>query len=358
MDPASNPIRTTQTMEPITLVLLGVASNLLYGTSMMERLDFEAAGEVFGRVVAASNQAPQMAELARWLRAEAARKADRADEARTDLEWLAQHANDDTIRVEALRQFRQLAGSRAGEGAGSAGTLVWTFRRLAQEAAQGRWNTARQRVAGFLGELADRCADGATDGEAESQPGAGIAVLLQPWTNARVREVTTTDTRGELLVHSALGEVRIGARRTTGGWIFDRLVAYRPSSPPPAAAEADPPPVAANVRAENMVVVGPSPARVIIGGADAQIAKPPIAVATTVVATNAPPAKLDLSDKDRRQFEQWILDLASDEPVVRARARAGLRGGAAAARGVLQAHRDHPDVEVSATVRELLDELR
>jgi len=296
-----------------------------------------------------------MAELARWLRAEAARRADRTDAAVRDLEWLIRHASDEAIRTEALARYRALGGSAALEPELPDGRLTWVFRRLVQDVAQGRWTTARERVAGSLGELVD-CIEPDRPSEAGGPvAGAGLAVLLRPWTNARVKEISSTTTRGELLLEGPLGEARLGARRTTDGWVFDRLLGFRPSTP----AEddgAETGPMAANVPRGQVAV--PVPVQVglaPVGGVRADAGRGlAIATATIVVNTGAAPVEAELSAEERRKFEQWIADLGSNDPNVRARARAALRAAGASARTVLQEHRDHADVEVSSSVRELL----
>lgn len=342
-------------MGSTALTLLGLASNLLHGAAMMERLEYEAAAAVLSDVVAASNRAPQMAELARLLRAEASRRADQSDAAREDLDWLVRHATDETIRTDAFDRLQRLSGGHVAGSTGPPRNLAWTWRRFVHEISQAQWSAARQRVTGFLGDLAD-CLEHAAPNE--SQSGAGLVLLARPWFNARVHEVTSTAVRGEILLNSPSGEVRIGARRTADGWMFDRLLSYRP----PAASnnEAAPPAAAAaNARLSIVVEEVPDPAHVHRAGDDRLHAPRGIPnPAATPITTSAPTADVELSVDDRQRFEQWIFELAADDPVVRARARAALRTAGAAARLVLQSHHNHSDIEVATSVRELLREIR
>ncbi|MCX7818804.1 MAG: hypothetical protein N2652_06325 [Kiritimatiellae bacterium] len=340
----------------MTIALLGVASNLLHGVALLQQLDFETAMERFTRVVAASNTAPQMAQIARLLCAEAAQRAERPDRARAELEWLISYAEDPAIREAAAARRGALAGANAADRTGG-GSLLASWRRLTHEVARGQWSSARRRIAGPLGQFADRIGWLASTNEVEPQAASGVAWLVRPWTDAKVIEVTSTVARGEIQLRSNAGEVRLAARPTAEGWVFEEVVWYRPPTGGEGAAPA--PLEAANVPAGGVVVVAPDGARLMLGAAGGLGAQSRVTVAeTTLAATGAPPPQIEPPAEERRRLEQLVTELGHADPIVRARARAALRAAGAAARSTLQAHRDHRDVEVATTVRELLDELR
>ena len=357
-------------MDAPSALILALASNLLAGAGAEQRLEFEQAAGMFEQVVGASNTAPQMAEAARLLRARALRRAGDTNGALAELGWLLRHGNDAGLRREAAAARRQWLGGGAASSS-SPPPIGMAWRMLQSAAARNETDRAAALVGGRLREFLDLLSGLAPPAADGPPPGAGLMRALSEWKGAKTVDSTADDHEGRLtLEHNGL-RVTLHARRTPDGWIFDDIVSLERLE---AGADAPEGAVAPGGVAVAAAVAGPDRAILI----DRPMNIPPdvmvrlnlqqqAALAAMAAAPGAPPAPaapaathvvVEATPEQRREIEQLIGRLGAADPLERARARDRLREIGAAARSVLVEHRNAADVEVAATVRELLDEIR
>lgn len=344
-------------MDAISGTILALASNLVNGAAAADQLDFELAAREFGRVVAASNAAPQMAEAARLFRAQVLSRAGDTNGATDDLSWVLAHANDDALRREASKLQERLGGNAGGAGVN---TLLRAWRSLVGETARGGWSRARERVTGRLRQLTD-----ALDGmmpaatNAPVRPGAGLAWVTDEWRNARAVEALGDEDTGTLTLERNDLQVTLRAHRTPSGWVFDDLLSMRRLDAADAAvAPADA--VAAAAVAQGLASAQAFAHVMALGGA-LNVMGPRVEIRSDIAAaapTNAARPEAAATPEQRREIEDLIRRLGADDPVERARARQRLKQIGPAALGILTEHRNSADIEVATTVRELLEEIR
>jgi hypothetical protein len=355
-------------VELTVAALLSMTTNLQASVAAMDRLDFERAEAEATRVIDAAAAPPHVAEAARILRARAVARGGRGKDAVQDLEWVRAHAVSEGLRVEASAELRRLDGP-AGSSTRAPRTPRRDWAGLGSAVARGDDAVALKRVQGPLLRLAEAC-NGLAPAVSGAPPRAasGLAWVVNEWRGAKVTETVDGDSGTLALERNGL-RMTLAARNTGEGWVFHDLVSLESleaagsAAPPaleaaPAAAAGPNAQIAVNIAGGHAMAFGAGGGVAVVNGrvihlgagfgGDVQIRLEPEPAAVT----NVPP----ISEAQRDEVEALVRNLGAADAVVRAQARARLKGLGPAAHPVLKEHRADADVEIATTVRELLGE--
>ncbi len=352
-------------VELTVAALLAMTTNLQASVAAADRLDFERAAAEAGRVIAATNAPPQVAEAARILRARALERGGNRDEAARDLQWVRFNGVSEGLRQEAATELRRLDGPQTA-ATRSVRTPRRTWAHLTSSLARSDDAGALQCVQGPLRRLVE-----ALKGMAPAVTGApsravsGLAWAVGEWRGAKAVEMMEGDT-GTLMLEKNGLRMTLAARNTGDSWVLHDLVslecldADRTADADGIAAAAAPnAQIALNIAGGQAMAFGGGGGIAVVNGrvihlgagfgGDVQIR---LESAEPAAVTNAPP----VSEAQRGEMEALIRNLGAADAVVRAQARARLKGMGSAAHPVLKEHRADADVEIATTVRELLGE--